>query len=775
MMTEEQSIELLELWNSFLKAWPIETVKNMTLQQYTQVGDHNTFCYWLEQKTKPIANIMGGSAFKFGVFHRNDRTEKENTKGRVFEQNYAYAFKYGDSVEQAFLTIKNIILQIIEATQQGDLERIDQIDFSPVLKWKIAFLYQDQANPQILAIFAKSWLEFISREKGKSQVELYQILMSQKGDQNLFIYNNSLVQKYLDAHPKAEKFTVEVASQYLAESCSNVDRKNGKLWIFKNTIGREIGLVMTNKSVNLFIEKDPVDNEYFDFKPNETEVADGYYEPNKSRHSGLNKTDRLGSGHPAYYIEIPTQDDLENFCNWYELNTPSSINKPCVDQNMKNNDANKKIPQALNRILFGAAGTGKTYHSINHAVSIIDGQPELITPDIKLDANKRLALKNRFDELVDEGRIRFVTFHQSFSYEDFVEGIRAETDKETKQLTYPVQDGVFKAICKRAGEGSLQGKSFGKHIVTQDRPDYYEVEKPNGNLLIISKKLSHFLIDNLKNNKISLIDIKNGEVIEKLGNHPILEPYIVNGYNGLLVQLIPFIMEHAQYQQAKKEPYVLIIDEINRGNISRIFGELITLIEDSKRSGADEALSVTLPYSKEEFSVPNNVYIIGTMNSSDRSLTGLDMALRRRFSFVEMPPNPELLSNINISKDNININMADLLIVMNQRIEVLLDRDHCIGHANFMSLNNESTVDDLAHIFKQKIIPLLQEYFFDDWSKINLVLNGNGMLKPKTIEKSVLFPNAVTAETSYFEDQKTWELIDSAFELIESFTKIIKH
>ena len=140
--------------------------------------------------------------------------------------------------------------------------------------------------------------------------------------------------------------------------------------------------------------------------------------------------------------------------------------------------------------------------------------------------------------------------------------------------------------------------------------------------------------------------------------------------------------------------YVLIIDEINRGNISRIFGELITLIEDSKREGADETLSVTLPYSKEEFSVPQNIYLIGTMNSSDRSLTGLDIALRRRFTFVEMPPKPELLNEIIVE----GLNIGKLLEVINQRIEVLLDRDHCIGHANFMSLKNQPTLEHLASI-----------------------------------------------------------------------------
>lgn len=222
---------------------------------------------------------------------------------------------------------------------------------------------------------------------------------------------------------------------------------------------------------------------------------------------------------------------------------------------------------------------------------------------------------------------------------------------------------------------------------------------------------------------------------------------------------------------AEHKKFVLVIDEINRGNISRIFGELITLIEDSKRAGAEEALSVTLPYSKEEFSVPQNVYLIGTMNSSDRSLTGLDIALRRRFTFVEMPPKAKLLNDVSVE----GLNIGKLLEVINQRIEVLLDRDHCIGHANFMTLKKDPSLTNLAQIFKQKIIPQLQEYFFDDWSKINMVLNANGMLRSNGIDKSALFPNVAHESDGYFEEQKTWKVVDDAFSSIESFTKIIKH
>ncbi len=249
---------------------------------------------------------------------------------------------------------------------------------------------------------------------------------------------------------------------------------------------------------------------------------------------------------------------------------------------------------------------------------------------------------------------------------------------------------------------------------------------------------------------------------------------IENAYNRSYIKAVAeFLKPKVKPVQINKndQNHVLIIDEINRGNISRIFGELITLIEDSKRQGAEESLSIILPYSKKPFSVPKNLYIIGTMNSSDRSLTGLDIALRRRFTFIEMPPRPELLDNLEID----GVNVQDLLTVINQRIEILLDRDHCLGHANFMILEQQPTLENLSNIFKQKVIPQLQEYFFDDWAKINLVLNGNGMLKPKPVETSAIFPNVDSEELGYFEDKKIWELVPTSFNSIESFKKIIQY
>ena len=200
-------------------------------------------------------------------------------------------------------------------------------------------------------------------------------------------------------------------------------------------------------------------------------------------------------------------------------------------------------------------------------------------------------------------------------------------------------------------------------------------------------------------------------------------------------------------QEHPDQRYVLVIDEINRGNIARIFGELITLIEDTKRQGEDDEAWVTLPGSQEEFSVPSNLYILGTMNTADRSIALLDTALRRRFTFEEMMPDP---SHKGVNKIVDNVNYGKLLKAINRRIAVLLDRDHQIGHTYFLGVD---TTQALAKAFQHSIVPLLQEYFYDDWEKIQAVLNDNGFVKHTSPPNELVQANLADA------NQKVYNLL----------------
>lgn len=368
---------------------------------------------------------------------------------------------------------------------------------------------------------------------------------------------------------------------------------------------------------------------------------------------------------------------------------------------------------SLNQILYGPPGTGKTYHTIDKALEILGENLE-----------SRDEKKAKFDEYVKNGQIVFTTFHQSYGYEEFVEGIKPMMNNEanSQELKYEIKDGIFKEFCERAlaakqkfnfvqiRDSFLSHCREKKSIIYKDKE--YKFEEPNN--LIIGKLRIHinYIREVIDQIGLSYGDLSDAEIDGYIRSKINSDDSIISHYKIILNY---FYCKYINFS------FVFIIDEINRGNISKIFGELITLIEPSKRIGADEELKVTLPYSKEEFGVPKNVYILGTMNTADRSITSLDTALRRRFEFVEMMPDPSVLS------DNCEgVNLQELLKAINTRIEYLLDREKTIGHAFFIGVKN---LEDLKKVFQNKIIPLLQEYFYNDYALISAVLNDNGMIE----------------------------------------------
>ncbi|MFZ2889182.1 AAA family ATPase [Sulfuricurvum sp.] len=407
------------------------------------------------------------------------------------------------------------------------------------------------------------------------------------------------------------------------------------------------------------------------------------------------------------------------------------------DENKKGHDMNIK-QSPLNQILYGPPGTGKTFNTINKALEIIYGcmSEELqvkiandgnLSDEIKNEQDERKKLKKAFDYYKDNAKqIVFTTFHQSYGYEEFVEGIKPcdleSCDSDSNQIQYSVQPGIFKNIATDAKRKKIYKLNYDDINFNEYLAINQKFKTMTGIEFEIIAVDDQIRIKNSQNSEVplsrkSIIDYLYDQDFGNTRGHysyqPVIGKYIFEKINEV------FIEDNSDTN------YILIIDEINRGNISKIFGELITLIEESKRIGADEALEVTLPYSGIKFGVPSNLYIIGTMNTADRSISPIDTALRRRFVFEEMSPIPELLTKEKTPSIYTDVDLKLLLEAINARIKYLYDRDHTIGHAYLIDVK---TLEDLKFAFKNKIIPLLAEYFYEDWENIDHVLNNNGFI-----------------------------------------------
>jgi hypothetical protein len=486
----------------------------------------------------------------------------------------------------------------------------------------------------------------------------------------------------------------------------------------------------------------------------------------------------------------------------------------------------------LNTILYGPPGTGKTYATRERALTIIDGS-----------AGSLEQQRERYRALTENGQVRFVTFHQSYSYEEFVEGIRPRRDDDTGELSYDVEYGVLRQIASDALESwklstavitrdPLEGIdrlathfwkfSLGKGYDDADAEFYrYCIDNnlvalnygdpvdltPAKTKSALYQLLTHGtpssnhkayvseLVFGLKEGDIVLVPdglrsvravgritgpYRYDESAPGMNVHTRPVEWLIKDtslpvelfYKGQLTpptlkRLDPHKIERKPRTQQPTVPdnYVLIIDEINRGNISNILGELITLLEDDKRLSAANEITVSLPYSKEHFTLPPNLYIVGTMNTADRSIALVDLALRRRFTFEELLPDYAMLRDVE------GIDLGALLRVINDRLELIYDRDHMIGHAYFMSCK---TVADVSHVIVEKLIPLLQEYFFDDMKMIAAVL-GDGkkqqaaqIIQFETLSESDLLgmnlPNVADKERMILPRTLTREQIQGIYE-----------
>ncbi len=491
----------------------------------------------------------------------------------------------------------------------------------------------------------------------------------------------------------------------------------------------------------------------------------------------------------------------------------NQTNKPessPIETEIITDEGSKKMEissHSLNQILYGPPGTGKTYTATNLAVEICDST----IPDNRKDT------MTRYQQLIDEKRISFVSFHQSYSYEEFIEGIKPGTvqkeDSLEEELIYKIEDGIFKKICRIAKDSISKKRQTGNSLNNLDDKQFFkmsvggkydpEVEEfcfKNGYLAFgwgddidysaipkekdwpKAKAAILKLLEKHKSDQIgkryavqSMYAFKNwmdiGDIViissgleqaqaigvveseykyrtdllagtayqhfrkvkwivfdaeipvEKIQNKIFSQQTIYHlNRSSLKIEYLTELLcnDNNPKEQEKKKNHVLIIDEINRGNISKILGELITLIEQDKRLGQENELQVRLPYSGDKFGVPSNLYIIGTMNTADRSIAFMDTALRRRFRFKEVLPDSKIIKNHLMDNGfTFDLDVCLLFETINKRIEILYDRDHQIGHSYFLDVKSPI---DLKNTFLDNIIPLLQEYFYEDWEKLCAVM-----------------------------------------------------
>lgn len=604
-------------------------------------------------------------------------------------------------------------------------------------------------------------------------------------------------------------FTQEAVEAALARLGDVIKDDAVKMFAVRLPDGREIGVQRDRSPAQIWVEGHVTAPLADEVKP---------YAQVSGRHSGL--TPRLS--HRSPNARSVTMVKVSGWAAFHQLiDQYVQGGRSTPDSAPQEHASSMPVVSPTNLILYGPPGTGKTFATAREAV-------KLCSPSVNLD--DRAAVEAEYRRLVEARQVEFVTFHQSYSYEDFVEGLRppvsgkdGEGDEDKSGFRLEVSPGVFHRIATRAAasKGST-GKSFdltGRQVFKmsigeaanpedaylfeeslengyallgfgeidwsderfakrdamieawkEEQPDAEpptprsaSVQCPDmfrnwikpGDIVIVSKGNGSFRAIGEVTGPYEYAPREDGGYFHRravkwlwsdLTGVPVEEIYAKRFSMRTLYMLTPSDLNMVALERyitsqepgGPPEPFVLIIDEINRANISKVFGELITLLEPDKRTTHEGGgLTVRLPYSKQPFGVPANLHVIGTMNTADRSIALLDTALRRRFEFRELMPDPDL-PELKAAGARCGVDLSKLLRTLNDRIEYLFDREHQIGHAYFIKCASR---DDVDAVMRHKVVPLLAEYFYEDWSKVALVLgDANADTPGKFLARTELKP-----------------------------------
>ncbi|MFN7835663.1 MAG: McrB family protein [Burkholderiaceae bacterium] len=763
------------LWDEFLSVWPASRLATMTLDEYTQAGSKDSFTYWIESRLDELGSIWGGSSFKFGVFSRKDTEDKKSDAKLSYSDTHGWYSSLGATAQDAFEKVRGFVVQVADWAAQGDLNAIESFEhLGEAFKWKIAFHYQNRQTPVIVDIFKRAPLAvFLSSTASQSMATLQQATVAKRpGGLGILEFGRQVWEAWSQknlaiwklSHGNPPNFTDAERQQYLDDHWAVMHRDTGKEQ-GKRFLEAPVGTLFF-----LCHGNSPQRIAQFTSAAVPSDKGDGWLQRSYRVLKSAQRTDRYTANSKNWspqgnstFWQVAAHDlpefeatFLKPFFGTDLAEVAALAGEPIEAASLGDGSAllmpsatfigsKKTADSCLNRIYYGPPGTGKTYT----LMQLLKRDYERATADVSDDEWHQQFIADNFSHL------KWWEVAAAAMYEM---GGKTASAKVSDIAKHPFTQAV--AAKKGAKLSIIQNtlwRTLQNHTVDESTTVNMKVRITPAIFDKTETSFWHFagdwqddcahlteLVDELK---------KGPEPAGAVQRYSFVTFHQSYGYEEFVEGLRPVLTSGAdesdvQYEirsgvfkdlcrrarLAPNQRFAMVIDEINRGNISKIFGELITLIEADKREGGPHAVTVTLPYSGEPFSVPANVDIIGTMNTADRSLALLDTALRRRFEFVPILPDAgdeagAPLAGLRISLDDEVINIPKMLAAINRRIEALYDRDHCIGHAYFTGLkqiaDGQAQFDALKEVFRNRIIPLLEEYFFEDWQKIRLVLADN--------------------------------------------------
>ncbi len=782
------------LWDEFLSVWPASRLATMTLDEYSQAGSKDSFTYWIESGLDKLGSIWGGSSFKFGVFSRKDTEDKKSDAKLSYSDTHGWYSSLGASAQEAFEKVRGHVVQVATLAAQGDLDGIDAFEhMGEAFKWKIAFHYQNRQAPVIVDIFKRAPLAaFVGGTASQSMAALQKAALAKRpatmgilefGRQVWEAWSQKNLAIWKLSHGNPPVFTDAERLQFRNESLAVMDR---------NTNAPGPGAQQKGKQGKDFAEA-PVGTLFFlchgnspqligQFTAEATPCAkgDGWLQRSYRILKPAQRNDRYTSNSKMWSPQGNSTfwqvgaNDLPEF--------ESTLLKPYFGADLAElaalagepieltgmgggispapapvaAKASKPVGAPLNRIYYDPPGTGKTftltrllkkdYEQAMHSVSPEEWRNQVIAEKIAVLKWWEGAAAALYD-LGGKAKVADIAEHR------FIQAITAAngSNRKVRQTlwrtlqNHTVDESTTVKMKKRLSPAVFDKTS---DSVWQFAGDWQDA---CADLIALVDQLKAGQQDAVRVQRYSFVTFHQSYGYEEFveGLRPVLNGDADAGEVEYEIRPGAFKELCRKARQAPDQRFAMVIDEINRGNISKIFGELITLIEADKRDpldGTHPPAEVALAYSGERFSVPANVDVIGTMNTADRSLALLDTALRRRFDFVALMPDtrPEPdpadpdsapLAGLVVTLESGIIDIRQMLERINDRIQALYDRDHCIGHAYFTHLRNKvdgkERFEALSDTFRNRIVPLLEEYFFEDWQKIRLVLADNQKTDPQ--------------------------------------------